>query len=115
MFLLLKHALRAGTEAGSVTTGSCDLAGADESGEAARKQGPKRLPAVCVCVCVCACVCVCVCLEPEFSDCALAGLTLPNAWVKLAITYFKRTELRKEKGEDKNKRKKAKDVSCLSS
>lgn len=52
----------------------------------------------------------CVCLEPAFSDHFLGGLKLPNAWVKLAVTYSKRIELRKEKGEDKGKRERKKKV-----
>ena len=45
-----------------------------------------------------------------FADSFLGELKLPNAWVKLAVTYSKRIELRKEKGEDKGKRERKQKV-----
>lgn len=86
MFLLLKHALRAGPEASSVTAVSWDPAEADESCKAAKKEGPKQLRVVCACS------------EPMFSDCAPGGLKLPNGWVKLAITYSKKNRAEEGKG-----------------
>lgn len=46
MFLLWKHALRAGPQASSVVSGSWRPGGADGDGEAAKEQGPKQLHAV---------------------------------------------------------------------
>lgn len=85
MFLLWKHALRAGPQASSVVSGSWRPGGADGDGEAAKEQGPKELHAVQV-------------LRASFlRQCLYGWLKLPNAWVKWAVVYSKRIELRWEK------------------
>ena len=85
MFLLWKHALRAGPEASSVIAGSWHPAEADGDGEAAKEQGPKQLHAAQL-------------LRASFlRQCLYGWLKLPNAWVKWAVIYSKRIELRWEK------------------
>lgn len=106
IFLSLKHALHAGPEASSVIAGSWYMRAIVFflSPEQASRRGVARLPesrAPSSCM-------WCVCLEPAFSDSFLGRLKLRNAWVKLAVTYSKRIELRKDKGEDNGKRERQK-------
>lgn len=58
---------------------------------------PKQLPAVCV-------------FRASILRQFLGGLKLPNTWVKLAVTYSRRIELRREKGEDTGKRERKQKV-----
>lgn len=52
---------------------------------------------------------VCV-FRASFSDSFLGRLRLPNAWVKSAVIYSRRIELKREKGEDKGKRERKQNV-----
>lgn len=88
MLLLLKHALRAGPEAGFVIAGSWNPEKAGGSCEAAKEQGPQA--AACG---------VCVRLEPAFSDSAWGGLKLLNSWENLACYLFQKNIA--EEGKDR--------------